>query len=182
MPYRPTPGRFLGKVLFVSGGRGLTAPQSWDPFLWAAAVARSIVRVMSCEGGDLQMALTRRSATDLERRDPFGFWTLHWPECLWTFPSVSSMASDGMLHIHAERRQEEELEDKDMYRSELRDGVFTRTLPLPAGVGEQDVDASHMAGILEIRNPVDQKKARSRSPSAPADRPGRPASQGPRWR
>jgi Hsp20/alpha crystallin family len=112
----------------------------------------------------MQTALTHRSATDLERRDPFGFWTLHWPECLWTFPSVSSMAGDGMLHIQAERRQEEELEDKDMHRSELRDGVFTRTLPLPAGVGEQDVDASYKAGILEIRIPVDQKKAAIKVP------------------
>ena len=112
----------------------------------------------------MQTALTHRSATDLERRDPFGFWMLHWPECLWTFPSVSSMAGDGMLHIHAERRQEEKLEDKDMYRSELRYGVFTRTLPLPAGVGEQDVDASYKAGILEIRIPVDQKKAATKVP------------------
>jgi hypothetical protein len=89
----------------------------------------------------MQTALTHRSATDLERRDPFGFWTLHWPECLWTFPSVSSMAGDGMLHIHAERRQE-----------------------------------------LEIRIPSTRRRQGSRSPSAPADRPGRPAVQGPRWR
>ncbi|HET7516497.1 MAG TPA: Hsp20/alpha crystallin family protein [Actinomycetes bacterium] len=145
------------------------------------------------------MALTRRSATDLERRDPFGFWTIYWPEYLWTVPSVWSMfgdgrprvdeyldddtlviraelpgidpekdveitIGDGMLHIHAERRQEEKLEDKDMYRSELRYGVFTRTLPLPAGVGEQDIDASYKAGILEIRIPVDQKKAATKVP------------------
>jgi HSP20 family protein len=145
------------------------------------------------------MAVTRRSTTDLERRDPFGLWTLSWPEYLWTVPSVWSMfgdgrlrvdeyldgdtlviraelpgidpekdveitIGDGLLHIHAERRQEEKLEDKDMYRSELRYGVFTRILPLPAGVGEQDVDASYKAGILEIRVPVDQKKAATKVP------------------
>jgi hypothetical protein len=59
------------------------AHRSWDPFLWAAAVARSTVKVMSCEGGDTPMALTRRSTTDLERRDAFGFWTLYWTTTPW---------------------------------------------------------------------------------------------------
>ena len=43
--------------------------------------------------------------------------------------------ADGMLHIHAERRQEQEVEEKDLYRSEIDYGAFTRTLPLPAGAG-----------------------------------------------
>jgi hypothetical protein len=29
------------------------------------------------------MALTRRSTTDLERRDAFGFWTLYWTTTPW---------------------------------------------------------------------------------------------------
>jgi HSP20 family molecular chaperone IbpA len=32
-------------------------------------------------------------------------------------------------------------------------------LTLPAGAGEEDVDASYEAGILEVRIPVDTKKA-----------------------
>jgi HSP20 family protein len=71
---------------------------------------------------------------------------------------VEITIDDGMLHIHAERRQEEKVEEKDLYRSELRYGAFTRTLPLPAGAGEKDVDATYTAGILEIRVPVEQEK------------------------
>jgi HSP20 family protein len=64
-----------------------------------------------------------------------------------------------MLHIHAERRQEQKVEDKDLYRSEIRFGAFTRSLPLPAGAGGKDVAASYKAGMLEIRVPVNLKKA-----------------------
>jgi len=72
---------------------------------------------------------------------------------------VEITIGDGMLHIHAERRQEQKVEDKDLYRSEIRYGAFTRSLPLPVGAGEKDVDASYKAGVLEIRVPVDVKKA-----------------------
>jgi HSP20 family protein len=46
-----------------------------------------------------------------------------------------------------------------MFRSEIRHGAFTRRLPLPAGVGEKDVEATYKAGVLEVRVPVDIKQA-----------------------
>ncbi|HUZ10814.1 MAG TPA: Hsp20/alpha crystallin family protein [Acidimicrobiales bacterium] len=64
---------------------------------------------------------------------------------------IEITVSDGMLHIGAERRQEEKDEGKDYYRQELRYGSFSRDLPLPEGVGEPDVTASYSGGILEIR-------------------------------
>jgi HSP20 family protein len=73
--------------------------------------------------------------------------------------AVELTIGDGMLYIHAERRQEKTIEDKDLIRSELRYGAFTRTLPLPVGATEEDIDASYKAGILEVRIPVDTKKA-----------------------
>ena len=72
---------------------------------------------------------------------------------------VELTVGDGMLHIHAERRQEKKVEDKDLVRSELRYGAFTRTLPLPVGATDKDIDASYKAGILEVRVPVDRQKA-----------------------
>jgi HSP20 family protein len=60
---------------------------------------------------------------------------------------------DGILHIKAERREKTEHTGKDEYRSEFRYGMFERTLPLPAGVSESDVQASYKDGILEIRLP-----------------------------
>jgi HSP20 family protein len=51
------------------------------------------------------------------------------------------------------------VEDKEEYRSELRDGAFSRVLPLPVGTSEQDITATYTAGILEMRVPFDQTKA-----------------------
>jgi HSP20 family protein len=71
---------------------------------------------------------------------------------------------DGVLHIHAERREQTGAEGKQGYRSELRYGAFTRSLPLPAGASDKDIDASYTAGILEIRVPVQDKKAVTKIP------------------
>ena len=62
--------------------------------------------------------------------------------------------SHGMLHIEAERRQEEKREEKDYVRRELRYGSLSRSLPLPAGVTEADITATYKDGVLEIRIPA----------------------------
>ena len=67
---------------------------------------------------------------------------------------VELTVSDGMLHIHAERREEEKREEKGYLRQELRYGSLSRTLPLPGGVTESDITANYKDGILEIRIPA----------------------------
>ena len=62
--------------------------------------------------------------------------------------------ADGMVHIHAERREEETTEGKEFSRRELRYGSFDRSLPLPAGVTEADVKATYKDGMLEIKLPL----------------------------
>ena len=79
-----------------------------------------------------------------------------------TLPSASTAmterasltVSDGMLHIAAERREEDKSEDQGYLRHELRYGSFTRSLPFPKGVTEADVTAAYKDGILEIRVPA----------------------------
>ncbi len=66
---------------------------------------------------------------------------------------VELTVSEGMLHIRAERREEEKREEKGYLRRELRYGSLSRTLPLPEGVSESDITATYNAGILEIRVP-----------------------------
>jgi HSP20 family protein len=66
---------------------------------------------------------------------------------------VELTVSDGMLHIEAERREEEKVEEKGYLRREIRAGSFSRTLPLPEGVSESDVSATYKDGMLEIRIP-----------------------------
>jgi len=70
---------------------------------------------------------------------------------------VELTVSEGMLHIHAERREEDKKEDKGYLRQELRYGSLSRTLPLPEGVTESDITATYKAGILEIRVPEPRK-------------------------
>ena len=71
---------------------------------------------------------------------------------------VDVSVHDGMLHIKAERREEEKTDDKGFVRKELRYGFFTRTLPLPEGVSTDDVTAGYKDGILEIRLPIPEVK------------------------
>jgi HSP20 family protein len=59
-----------------------------------------------------------------------------------------------VLHIEAQRREEETTADRDYVRRELRYGSFRRDLALPKGISESDVSASYRDGILEIRVPM----------------------------
>lgn len=70
---------------------------------------------------------------------------------------VDISVSDGMLRINAQRRLEERTEDKGYLRHELRYGTFTRALPLPEGVSEDNITASYRNGILEIRVPLPEQ-------------------------
>jgi HSP20 family protein len=67
---------------------------------------------------------------------------------------VELTVHEGMLRIHAERRVEEDRQDKGYTRHELRYGTMTRTLPLPEGAGEADIKATYKDGILEVRIPI----------------------------
>ena len=67
---------------------------------------------------------------------------------------VELTVTNGNLRIAAERREEENTEEKGYVHHELRYGSFTRTLPLPEGVSETDIKADYKNGILEIRVPA----------------------------
>jgi len=67
---------------------------------------------------------------------------------------VEISVADGMLSIRAERTSEEETSKKHFHRKEIRYGGFSRTLPLPDGVKEEDIEASYKDGILEIHVPI----------------------------
>jgi len=66
---------------------------------------------------------------------------------------VELTIAGGMLHIEAERREEEKQEGKGYLRREVRYGSFSRSLPLPEGVTEADIAAIYKDGVLEIRIP-----------------------------
>jgi HSP20 family protein len=62
--------------------------------------------------------------------------------------------TDGRLTIRADRKQEEEREDRNYYRREMHYGAFARSLPLPPGTDESELTATYGDGILEVRVPV----------------------------
>jgi HSP20 family protein len=66
--------------------------------------------------------------------------------------------SGGMLHIEAERREEEKREEKGYVRQELRYGSLSRSLPLPEGVTGDDITATYKDGVLEIRVPEPKRE------------------------
>jgi HSP20 family protein len=69
---------------------------------------------------------------------------------------VELTVSDGALHIEAERREEEDVKERGYVRHEVRCGSFSRTVPLPEGVTESDIEATYKDGILEVRVPAPQ--------------------------
>jgi HSP20 family protein len=72
---------------------------------------------------------------------------------------VDVTVAEGMLHIAAERRQQEQTEDgKDYLRREFRYGAFRRDLPLPEGTTPDDIKATYRDGILEIQVPLPASK------------------------
>jgi HSP20 family protein len=71
---------------------------------------------------------------------------------------VELTVSGGILHIEAERHEEEKLEEKGYVRQELRYGALSRSLPLPEGVTEADITATYKAGVLEIRIPEPKRE------------------------
>jgi len=60
----------------------------------------------------------------------------------------------GYLNIHAERYDQ----TQGKHRSEFRYGSFTRSLPLPPHVNEDDVTASYANGILTVAVGMHQEK------------------------
>ncbi len=59
---------------------------------------------------------------------------------------VEITVSDGVLTIHGERKEEE----KEGRRTEFRYGSFTRSVTLPAGADENDINAVYEKGILTV--------------------------------
>jgi HSP20 family protein len=74
---------------------------------------------------------------------------------------IKLTVSDNTLNIRAERREQRQTREKGRYRSEFHYGSISKSVPLPPGASQADVQATYRAGILEIRIPV---RAEQRSP------------------
>ncbi len=75
---------------------------------------------------------------------------------------ISVEFEDGTLSVSAKRERSEEASDERFYRYERRFGSFTRTIGLPQGVTEEQIDADYKNGVLEVhvKKPEQQKPRR----------------------
>jgi HSP20 family protein len=127
----------------------------------------------------------RRFASELDRRfeEPWMAFAPHWQALerrAWT-PKLELFEKDnrlvarfdvpgmkkedvhvevreGHLVVYGERTHEEEEKKEGFYRTEREYGSFYRTVPLPEGVGIDDVKATIGEGVLEVIMPLPVKK------------------------
>lgn len=68
--------------------------------------------------------------------------------------------TDNMLTLSGEMKEEEEKQEKNYYRREIRYGAFQRTIPLPVAVKSDQAKAQLKEGILEVTLPKSEQVKR----------------------
>lgn len=74
---------------------------------------------------------------------------------------VEITVADGVLRLLAQREEKREVDLPHGYRSEFRYGSLSRSIRLPEGATEDDVQASYKDGILEVRVPISREATKS---------------------
>lgn len=69
--------------------------------------------------------------------------------------------SKDALTLRGEKREDKEEKGKNFYRRERNYGSFSRTVPLPAGIDTDKVEAGFKKGILTVTLPKTQQAARA---------------------
>ncbi len=74
--------------------------------------------------------------------------------------------SNNQLTIRGEKKAEKEEKGKHFYRKESSYGAFHRTIPLPAEVLEDKIEATYKKGVLKVRLPKtpEAQKAQKKIP------------------
>lgn len=74
-----------------------------------------------------------------------------------TKEDIEVKITENVLTIKGEKKKEEEVKEKDYYRSERSYGSFMRSLELPREVQAEKIKATFKNGILEVRLPVSEE-------------------------
>jgi HSP20 family protein len=122
----------------------------WEPFREIAALQNDMGRLMSTFLGQANGETSRTwvPAVDVweaEDRLVYAFDLPGIPE-----DKISVEFDEGSLTVSGERERAEEVKNDGFYRYERRFGSFSRTVGLPHGVTEDDVNAEYRDGVLEI--------------------------------
>src|ERR1051326_8406934 len=128
----------------------MTTLVRWDPFREVAALQNEMGRFMNLfrEGNG--------SAAPQAWAPPMDVWETD-GEIVYAFDlpgiaedRISVEFEDGALTVSAERERSEESSDERFYRFERRFGSFTRTIGLPQGVTDGQINADYNNGVLEV--------------------------------
>lgn len=68
--------------------------------------------------------------------------------------------TESTLTLKGEKKQEEEVKEKNFYRNERSTGSFVRTIDLPTDVKTDQTKATFKNGVLEIRLPKTEEAKR----------------------
>ena len=122
----------------------------WEPFREIAALQNDMGRLMNTFLGQANGETSRTwvpavDVWEVEDRLVYAFDLPGIPE-----DKISVEFDDGSLTVSGERERAEEVKNDGFYRYERRFGSFSRTVGLPQGVTEDDVNAEYRDGVLEI--------------------------------
>lgn len=80
---------------------------------------------------------------------------------------VTVEISEDSVTISGTRRREREVKEEGYYLSEREFGQFSRQIPLPAKVKDQEAKATFKDGVLEIRAPLAEEAKRTKAHKIP---------------
>ncbi|MBN3039481.1 MAG: Hsp20/alpha crystallin family protein [Candidatus Omnitrophica bacterium] len=69
---------------------------------------------------------------------------------------------DGLLTISGEKKQENEVKEKDYYRLESAYGRFERTIRLPSEVKAENAKATYKDGVLKVELPKSEESKKKK--------------------
>ena len=135
----------------------------WEPFRELAAMQAEMRRLMNEVPG---LGGEAREAEGQTWMPPVDAWETENDLVLaFDVPGVPPdrmrvEVDEGTLVVEGERERREDERGQRFHRLERRFGTYTRSIPLPPGIDEQQIRAEHRDGVLEVRVP----KPRERQP------------------
>jgi HSP20 family protein len=121
----------------------------WDPFREIAALQNELGRMAAAGREAEPVSRTWAPLVDVWETDSDLVFAFEVPGV----PSdkISIELDDGALTVSGEREPSEQVSNDRYYRLERRYGPFSRTINVPPGVADSDVNADYADGVLEVR-------------------------------